>query len=291
MRQSAHLATNCCTQSNSHASLARDAAPRFQAASGQLPLRLGRLGESLRRPPFAKRLPHQVRLALREAADRRVAVEVGGKGVALGAGGDSVVDVLARGSGGKTLLQDRIECDAHFQPVDAFHGAPIGARDLQQVRDPPGGFGAVDNLYLPFAAFAPPPGITGGGNNANEWLQVDRVRIVNVSDLANIEGNYRARVSEGFDLLCGLRYLNVSERFDIESDQDGLTARGGYLRFDVTYRVGNALQHHLPLQVGFELGYNPNDWIAAGMFTKLMAGVNFYSVDASVFCALMASRP
>ena len=79
-----------------------------------------------------------------------------------------------------------------------------------------------------------------------------------------------------------MRYLNVSERFDIQTDQDGLTLPGGDPRFLVTYRV----QTHSNIigpQIGCEWGYNPSDRFAAGMFTKLMTGVNFYSVDVSVF--------
>ena len=62
----------------------RQAAGR--CASGQLPpcLRFGLLAEHLRRPVLRERLPHQVLMALgRRAADRRIAVEVGRKGVAL----------------------------------------------------------------------------------------------------------------------------------------------------------------------------------------------------------------
>ena len=60
---------------------------------------------------------------------------------------------------------------------------------------------AKDGLYLPFGGFPPPLGINGGGNNANVWLQVDQVRIVDVTDLANVEANYRVRVAEGFEFI------------------------------------------------------------------------------------------
>ena len=64
--------------------------------SGQLPpgLRLSLFAEHLRRPVLLERLPHQVLLGLRrQAADRRVAVEIGRKRVALGASGDGVVSL------------------------------------------------------------------------------------------------------------------------------------------------------------------------------------------------------
>ena len=147
-----------------------------------------------------------------------------------------------------------------------------------------------DNLYLPFAAYQPPIGIGGGGNNANTWLQVDQVRILDVTDLANVEGNYRFGVGNTFQWLVGLRYLNVSERFDILSDQDGLTVTPPDPRFQITYRV----QTHSNIigpQLGFEWdepllrGKDEVPWLSLGVYGKALVGANFYSVGVSVFRA------
>ena len=141
-----------------------------------------------------------------------------------------------------------------------------------------------DNLYLPFAAFPPPLGMGGGGNNANTWLQVDQVRILDEIDLANLEANYRIGVGTSFQFLLGLRYLNVSERFDILSDQDGLTVTPPDPRFMITYRI----QTHSNIigpQIGFEWEEHVAPWLGVGVYGKGLIGANFYSVQTSVFRA------
>ena len=68
-----------------------------------MPLGLGgELGVQLvGRPLLLQGPPHELGLGLgREAADRLVAVEVGGEGVALGGGRDDVVQAPLVGAGG-----------------------------------------------------------------------------------------------------------------------------------------------------------------------------------------------
>ena len=131
--------------------------------------------------------------------------------------------------------------------------------------------------------FPPPLGIGGGGNNANTWLQVDQVRILDVTDLANVEANYRIGVGSGFEFLLGLRYLNVSERFDILSDQDGLTVtarRSAFRRSRIACRrtaTSSARRSALSWATIRSSGWRP------ACSRRLMGGINFYSVDVSVF--------
>src|SRR5277367_1539799 len=96
----------------------------------------------VRRPTLRERLPRQLRLGLwREAADRGVAVEVGGEGAAFRRGGDQVGAAaeahFARGA------QGRVERFGHGGAIDRFHRAAIGGGDLQQVADAPDVGGSV----------------------------------------------------------------------------------------------------------------------------------------------------
>ena len=141
-----------------------------------------------------------------------------------------------------------------------------------------------DNLYLPFAALPPPLGVGGGGNNANTWLQVDQVRILDEIDLAEPRSQLSHRCRHQLSVSPGARYLNVSERFDILSDQDGLTVTPPDPRFMITYRI----QTHSNIigpQIGFEWEEHVAPWLGVGVYGKGLIGANFYSVQTSVFRA------
>lgn len=139
-----------------------------------------------------------------------------------------------------------------------------------------------DSLFLPFAQFPPPLGITGGGNNANVWLRVDRAQVLDNNSLANVEANYRLTTAPGVDVIIGLRYLRQSELLGILSDQDGLTVAPTDPRFVVTYQVKTQTNIIGP-QLGFELETPVTAWLHVGASTKAVAGVNFYDVNVQVY--------
>ena len=81
---------------------------------------------------------HRVDLARRrQAADRLIAVEVGGEGVALGGGDHRVLQVPVRTPGGLHGPQGGVDRAHHRGAVQRLHRPTERRGDLHQVRDPP----------------------------------------------------------------------------------------------------------------------------------------------------------
>lgn len=136
-------------------------------------------------------------------------------------------------------------------------------------------------LALPFAAYPVPVGL---GIDNSQWLNADRVQLTYVTEVANVEANYRYGVGLGSEIILGLRYLDVRERFDILTDDNGLTANPPDPRNIVTYR-SQTHNHILGPQLGWELENRFAEFFSAGLFTKLFAGANFYDANISIFRA------
>ena len=94
------------------------------------------LAQLLRRPVLVQGAVHQVGLRRRgQAVHRLVALEVGGEGVALGAGGHHVGGRGPVEARGDPRPQRRVHGVHHAGPVHGLGGPAEGGRDLQQVGD------------------------------------------------------------------------------------------------------------------------------------------------------------
>jgi hypothetical protein len=128
-------------------------------------------------------------------------------------------------------------------------------------------------LAVPFAEFPVPNGLC---IDNRIWLNADVVKISLLNKMYNLEGNYRYGCGTGVEFLCGLRYLNIFEQFEIFTDDNGLTVDPPDPRAMVTYRSQTQSRIVGP-QFGVECENRPTEWLSAGIFSKLFAGANFYS--------------
>src|SRR5262249_41254946 len=103
-------------------------------------------------------------------------------------------------------------------------------------------------LDLPF--FNAPPGFQGAHGL---WLQADRAGITTDSALANGELNYRFTpdVGYGLDLIAGVRYFDLQDRFSVFTDEDGLTVFPANTADIATYFV-HTHNHMLLGQLGVD---------------------------------------
>ena len=102
------------------------------------------LAQLPRRPVLVQRSVHQVGLRRRgQAVHRLVAVEVGGEGVSLGAGGHHVGRRGPVEAGGHPGPQRRVHRVDHAGTVHRLSGPAEGGRDLEQVGDAVHAGGAV----------------------------------------------------------------------------------------------------------------------------------------------------
>src|SRR5487761_689702 len=96
------------------------------------------LAQPLRAPALGHGLPHDVRLRQRgQPTDRRIGVQIGGKGIAFGAGRYHAPQPLLGGPLAAAPQQHREEGVGHRLPVDRLHRAAERGGDLQQVRHAP----------------------------------------------------------------------------------------------------------------------------------------------------------
>jgi hypothetical protein len=141
---------------------------------------------------------------------------------------------------------------------------------------------AVPNgLSLPFNNFNSATNFPLGfeGNNGL-WLQADVVRASLQTSLGDAEFNYRKGVNggTGFQWLCGVRYVNLRERFAIFTGDDDLTVTP----VDPTKQATYAVTTHNRIvagQLGFEGKLCLGSCVAIGGNAKGAWGANFLDID------------
>jgi hypothetical protein len=115
------------------------------------------------------------------------------------------------------------------------------------------------------------------------WLQADRTVMTLQTTLGNAEFNYRFSPSAGMglDLLAGIRYLDLRDRFSILTDDDGLTVMPVNPTTIATY-TDQVHNHILAFQLGADWEYPLRRWVAFGFFAKGAWGANFLDADVSL---------
>ncbi len=132
-------------------------------------------------------------------------------------------------------------------------------------------------LDLPFGAYASPPGFEGDNNL---WLQADRVTVFLRSQLGSAEMNYRNIFGPEFELIFGVRYIDLREQFGIVTDDDGVSNPPPDPKLIATYQT-QAINQILGGQIGFESNFFLiPERFALGFSDKNMFGVNFMEADA-----------
>jgi hypothetical protein len=131
-------------------------------------------------------------------------------------------------------------------------------------------------LDLPFSAFNPPLGFTGDNFL---WLQADFVEAVQQTRIANVEFNYRRRVSANVELLAGIRYMDVQERFNILTDDDGIILPPPPDPFLQAIYSINTHNRIVAPQLGFVLEAPLAAWLTLSFESKGAWGANFFSQD------------
>jgi hypothetical protein len=136
----------------------------------------------------------------------------------------------------------------------------------------------MSRIDLPFAVFPIPIGFEG---NNNLFLQADIARMSIETAMGNIETNYRVATGAGWEWICGIRYLDLSERFSIYVDDDSLST-AGLAPVDLTTIATYTIRSHsriLGPNMGFEGEWPVAHWLAIGFNGKGTWGVNFSEVD------------
>jgi len=126
-------------------------------------------------------------------------------------------------------------------------------------------------LDLPFNAFPTPLGFQGDNFL---WLQADQAAASSTTALGSVEANYRHVYCRGFEWLIGLRYVDLTERFSIYTDDDSLVAQPTNLTQIATYSI----QEHSRMalgQLGFEWECPLLSWCSVGCTGKGAWGANF----------------
>jgi hypothetical protein len=133
-------------------------------------------------------------------------------------------------------------------------------------------------IDLPF--FNPPLGFEGDNGL---WLQADRNTIRQQSTLGNAECNYRFCPASGcgLDLLVGVRYLDLKERFGIFTDDDGLSIPAGDINRAATYLV-ETHNRILAAQLGLDFEHPLLRWLAFGFSAKGAWGNNFLDQNVTL---------
>jgi hypothetical protein len=130
-------------------------------------------------------------------------------------------------------------------------------------------------LDLPFSAFDPPLGFTG---NNGLWLQADFVEAIQQTRIANAEFNYRRSYGPIFELIVGVRYMDVQEHFSILTDDDGIILPAPDPFAQAIYTV-NTHNRIVAPQLGFTLTAPLANWLALSFETKGAWGLNVFSQD------------
>jgi hypothetical protein len=137
-------------------------------------------------------------------------------------------------------------------------------------------------LDLPFAAFPSPVGFQGDNFL---WLQADQVHAYLQSQLASAEANYRSTFAPGCDWLVGVRYLDLMERFNVTTDDDGLVLQQRGLGVNPTQVAtvsATTHSHIIGPQLGFDCERALVSWLTVGITGKGAWGANFLQVDNSL---------
>jgi hypothetical protein len=132
--------------------------------------------------------------------------------------------------------------------------------------------GSLDSFF-----FHPPLGFEGDNGL---WLQADRIRVFNRSNMWDAEVNYRhTNLAETeAELILGVRYLDLQDRFGIFTDDDGLTFVDVFGNPDPKRQATYSVRAHnriLAPQIGFEYEKRPLYWLSLGCKAKGAWGVNF----------------
>lgn len=127
---------------------------------------------------------------------------------------------------------------------------------------------------LPFAAGPQPMGF--GGNN-NLWLQTDIVKESLETAMGGFEVNYRRATGGGVEWIFGTRFLDLSERYSIFANDDGITGLPG-LENLATY-TSRSHSRIVGPQLGIEGEWRLHNCLAIGGLAKGTWGVNFNEID------------
>ncbi len=124
------------------------------------------------------------------------------------------------------------------------------------------------------------------GNNFL-WLQADVMRVSLRTELGNAELNCRwwPEPYKYFSWLLGVRYVDLWEKLDIFTDDDGLTIVDAQGRPDPRRQATYTIRTHnriLAPQLGFEWNIPLTPWVAATWQAKGAWGVNFLDADAKL---------
>lgn len=112
------------------------------------------------------------------------------------------------------------------------------------------------------------------------WLHADRMNATYRTQLADAELNFRAG-SKAFimpELIFGLRYVDLQERFRLFTDDDGITLGAPDPTLQANY-ITRTFNRILGPQIGMEGQYRLLRWMAFSYMSKAMAGVNFINAD------------
>jgi hypothetical protein len=118
--------------------------------------------------------------------------------------------------------------------------------------------------------------------DAGLWLQADRMVAQLESTIGSAEINYRCSpvIGYGLDLLVGVRYFYLRERFSVITDDDGLTT-GSDPTNVANYSVVTKNQI-AAVQIGVDWEHPITRWLAFGWYAKAAGGANFLQVDVSL---------
>lgn len=134
-------------------------------------------------------------------------------------------------------------------------------------------------LDLPFGNFATPIGFQG---NNGLWLQADRAIAVLDTGIISAELNYRNRITCDCELIYGVRYIDLLERYRITTDDDGIVRRP----IDPTNiaTVTSKVHNHIvapQFGVAWECEVSP-ETLAFGVTAKGAWGANFMEANRTL---------
>lgn len=112
------------------------------------------------------------------------------------------------------------------------------------------------------------------------WLHADRIKASYRTALANAEINLRAGSKTFFspELIFGLRYVDLQERLQIFTDDDGITLGVPDPTLQANY-ITRTFNRIIAPQIGMEGQYRLLRWAALTYTSKVAAGVNFINSD------------
>ncbi len=140
--------------------------------------------------------------------------------------------------------------------------------------------GRIDSFF-----YNPPLGFEGDNGL---WRQADIMQVRNSNELGNVELNARWWSHNYFtdwELITGVRYLDIIDDMSIFTDDDGLLIRAANGLPDPTRQAlysSNAHDHITAGQLGLRWCGQCCSWMTLGVCGKFAVGPNFASTDVSL---------